>query len=269
MIRYCKIRNCRFPPSHTSNGHLCGSCHNFGHGIIECMNQSAIDHIKTQYNHEEIPSNIQCAFGGCITRHYHTTDGHHCLKCFDRLHSIETCPTISTSTSTSTQMIRDIRLDCPVCRTENIIKSNQTIIKGLTDQCVICMENSVEIFFPTCGHTCICVKCMNTLDKNKSPDQDNFNVFDSIRDESILTNQLYDIRLIKSYLMDYPSYITVYEGMGCCSIIRRLSPTSQIEGLFNHSDDGYSPEKVAKLENFIKGYCLIDSPMIHHEWRGE
>jgi hypothetical protein len=69
--------------------------------------------------------------------------------------------------------------------------------------------------------------------------------------------------------MDYPSYITVYEGMGCSSIIRRLNSDSPIEGLFNHSDDGHSSEKLEKLKDFMKGYCqILYSPMIHHDWTG-
>jgi hypothetical protein len=112
---------------------------------------------------------------------------------------------------------------------------------------------------------------MDRLDTNKSAyhvDQ-GFNVFDSVRNESILTTQSYDIVRIKSHLAAYPSYLTVYEGMGCCSIIRKLNPDSPIEGLFNHSDDGYSPDKVAKLEDFIKGYCHIEYPdMMHHNWTG-
>ena len=50
MIKYCKIQKCRFPMSHISNGHLCGSCHNIGHGIVECGQKAAIDYIKTHYN---------------------------------------------------------------------------------------------------------------------------------------------------------------------------------------------------------------------------
>jgi len=267
MIKYCKIKNCRYPISHTSNGHLCGYCNKFGHGIMECMNQSAINYININYNQDIIPSNIQCSFGGCINKYYHTTDGHHCLKCFDRLHSIETCPTNYNISEIA--IVRDIKLECPICRTENIIKSNQTIIKGIAEQCVVCMDNLVEIFFPNCGHTCICTKCMNKLDENKLANPIDNNIFDMIRSEILLTEQLYDIEIIKSFLMDYPSYITIYEGMGCSTIIRRLNKNSTIEGLFNHSNDGYSPEKVAKLENFILGYCYIETPLIYHEWNTE
>jgi hypothetical protein len=111
---------------------------------------------------------------------------------------------------------------------------------------------------------------MNILDKNKSVVGNGFNVFDSIRDESILNRQSYDIEQIKSRLAEYPSYIIVYEGMGCCSIIRRLNSSSPIEGLFNHSDDGYSPEKLEMLKDFVQGYCLIEYPqMMTHNWTGE
>jgi hypothetical protein len=65
MIKYCKIKNCRYPISHTSIGHLCGSCYNFGHGIIECNNPNAINHLLDNYLHDQIPNSIECSFGGC------------------------------------------------------------------------------------------------------------------------------------------------------------------------------------------------------------
>ena len=110
---------------------------------------------------------------------------------------------------------------------------------------------------------------MNILDKNKLINDKEFNVFDSIRNEVILIKQSYNIIQIKSVLTDYPSYISIYEGMGCCTLIRRLNPKSQIEGLFNHSDDGYSVEKTKELEDFIQGYCYIESSqMMLHDWTG-
>ena len=243
MIRHCKIKKCRFPTHHTSIGHLCGSCNNFGHGIIECNN----NYLQLDNYTDIIPLENQCMFSGCKNKQYHTTQGHHCYQCLDRLHSAETCPTI----------IVDIKLDCPICRTENIIKSNQNIIKGLTDQCSICLENIVEIYFPKCGHVCICNKCINKLNKNK---------FDSIRDESILTAELYDISLIKSHLLDYPSYLIIQEGNGCITYIRRLNLNSQIEGLFYHSDDKNSIQKVNKIKDFLQGYCgiLLITPINHN-----
>jgi hypothetical protein len=261
MIKYCMIKNCRFPISHTSMGHLCGSCHDTGHGIVECNNKYAINYIKQHYHRDILPLEMHCQFGSCNSQ-YHTSAGHFCLLCFDRLHSAETCP--------SNNPVLDIKLDCPICRCENIIRKDQPIIKGYNEQCAICMENQIEIFFPNCGHTCICLKCMKRLDKNtKYKNNNELDIFDDIRDESVLIMQGYDITLIRSTLLDYPSYISIDEGMGCCTLIRKLNSNSPIEGLFNHSDDGYSTEKMEKLKKFVTGYCYIEcDPIMTHEWKG-
>ncbi len=159
MIKNCMIKNCRYPMSHTSMGHLCGSCRKFGHGIIECNKPNLINNILDNYSNDEIPFSEQCSFSGCLTRQYHMNDAHHCMNCFQRNHSENTCPTNT--------IIKNFNICCPICRTNNIILSTQQKIKGLTDQCVICMELPTEIFLPNCGHVCICIKCAQRLDTNK------------------------------------------------------------------------------------------------------
>ncbi|MAF24749.1 hypothetical protein CL634_04155, partial [bacterium] len=36
------------------------------------------------------------------------------------------------------------------------------------EKCKICITNNIEIYLPECGHTCICEKCVNILNKNKN-----------------------------------------------------------------------------------------------------
>jgi hypothetical protein len=96
----------------------------------------------------------------------------------------------------------------------------------------------------------------------------NIDIFNDIRPESFLRKQAYDIDNYKLLFKSCPSYICVYEGMGCYSIIRRLNPNSKFEGLFVHSDDHYSQDKVQKNEQFINGYLQIELENMHtHEWR--
>ena len=260
MAKYCNITKCRFPGTHTSMGHKCGQCTIFGHGKIECGNQHLIEDIAHQYYNDILPADIRCMYGGCNSKEYHTSESHHCLKCHGLMHSIETCPT--------NPIIKDdIIVECPLCKAINNISSEQTIIKGATDDCVVCMDAKVEILFPKCKHVCVCDSCMKKL--NKTPKQTEFNVFDSIRNEQQLISQSYQIDYIKSLLKTYPSYLLVYEGMGCVSIIRRINPHSEIEALFNHSDDHYSVEKTNKINDFITGHCRIDNEsLITHEWVG-
>lgn len=259
MIKNCNINNCRYPYFHVSKGHLCGNCNKYGHGITECNDSIKIRYINNNYFENELSPHLYCKFGNCQNKYFHMSESHHCELCFERMHSIETCPHNITQPN-------NIIIICPICRCENSINQSQPIIKGLTDKCVICMDKSVEIYYPKCGHTCVCSECNKRLDKNGNTKE--FNIFDDIRNESILIDQYYDIVNIKSKLLEYPSYITIYEGMGCISYIRRLNILSPIEGLFNHSDDGYSPEKTLKINNFITGYLAVDAnPIMMHEWK--
>lgn len=260
VVNYCKVSGCRFPQYHVTSGHQCGACKHFGHGMIECANLIKKNELASYIN-DVLPYDIQCKFGRCKYKQLHTSEGHHCSKCHERLHSAPTCPL-------NPKVIQKSELDikCPICNQDNKIDKNQQKIFGLTDTCVVCLNSSIEVFFPNCGHVCMCISCFKTM-----TNQHKIDIFDDIRDENILYQQSYELNKIKSFLPDYPSYTTVYEGMGCCSIIRRLDSKSPLEGLFNHTDDDYSPIKLNKLIDFIDGYCLIPSKhldFLRHNWVG-
>ena len=74
---YCKVKNCRFPYSHTTKGHLCGKCNKYGHGILECGNIEKIRRLEK--DNTKLPNNIQCSHN-CEHKEYHTTNAHHCSK---------------------------------------------------------------------------------------------------------------------------------------------------------------------------------------------
>lgn len=92
------------------------------------------------------------------------------------------------------------------------------------------------------------------------------NTYDGIRTEDILNKQKYPIDKIKQILGNFPSYIVIYKGMGCSTIVRRFDAKSKLEALFYHSDDWMDENKMKKYNDFIKDYTLIESNnMIVHE----
>ena len=79
-MTYCRVRNCRFPYSHTTHDHKCGICRRTGHGQIEC-NNPGMKETLTQYFSEILPSDKWCSI--CHSKH-HTTEAHHCETCGQR-----------------------------------------------------------------------------------------------------------------------------------------------------------------------------------------
>lgn len=241
MNKYCKISKCRYPVTHVTSFHQCGTCKQFGHGMIECNDSFKIDYLRQYYN-DQLPESDHCLFGGCDNLETHTSESHICSNCNYRLHSIYTCP----------QIIKESKIPCPKCRT-----INNKVFKtfGSENKCIICYEQA-QIFLSDCGHECLCLECSKKIDENKSFDY---------YDEKYLTDHNYNVSLIKTHLKEYPSYIIVYEGMGCYTIVRRLKSSSDIEGLFIHSDDGYNQQKTKINKEFIDGYCNIDISLIRDE----
>jgi hypothetical protein len=255
---YCQVHKCRFPKYHITSGHKCGKCGNYGHGLTECGDLAKIA-ILTSTTDYILPKEMYCKFGGCETSKHHTSESHHCELCNERFHSKETC--IHNEHNIKKQEM--IQVNCPICKQTNQINKNQQKVFGSSDNCVICLTNNVEIFFPNCGHVCVCSGCYHSLthkDKNN---------LDDIRDEFILKQQNYDVDAIKMELKDYPSYTVVYEGQGCLTYVRRLNKDTSIEGLFVHCDDGYLENKMKTLDEFIKGYCFQENVKgLFHEWQG-
>lgn len=243
MIKYCKVRKCRYPVSHVTSYHYCGTCKQQGHGILECGNISLKNNLIQYYSYV-LPEYEECLFGECINNviRTHKTDSHTCTTCYDRLHSSITCPL----------NIPKNNIKCPVCRANN---SSFFKIFGSEDKCVICFKN-VEIFLPDCGHNCLCISCTKKLNHKTSQYE--------IYDELILNDKKYDVSLIKSHLLDYPTYVVILEGMGHCTVIRRLDKSSELEGIFIHSDDGYDPNHSRFNNEFVYGYCKIECTILHN-----
>ena len=52
---------------------------------------------------------------------------------------------------------------CPMCRKINK-EEDIKFIKGLDAKCVVCMENSIEVYFSACEHSVVCKTCLEQLD---------------------------------------------------------------------------------------------------------
>ena len=83
--------------------------------------------------------------------------------------------------------------------------------------------------------------------------------YHSINSESSLKNAGYDTTQI-SGLLSVGQYLSVCEGMGCTSIVRKSIKTGQLEGLYFDSQDSED-----KFYDFTSGYVQLDNaPFIKH-----
>lgn len=224
MVKYCQVKECRFNYSHTTSGHKCGRCGKYGHGVLECVqNDNEVLRIMNQ-NHggDMLSKDLRCTVPNCSTFWNHTIDAHNCQKC-DKKSKVECCS-------------NEIKLDCPVCRQENIINANHIGITGVEQTCVVCLDNKANVFFEKCKHINTCINCCESLNKNKtyrknsfqdkitSEDESNFDIdFDNIREELKENNN--------------SIFINVYVGMGCTMYIRRNNMNEEFKLFFMHSDN--------------------------------
>lgn len=85
---HCGASECRFPESHTTAGHKCGTCGKFGHGQLECGNPKIISALVAG----KLPKKLQCSLLGCRFKTAHVDAGHQCGECEGFGHSAPTCP---------------------------------------------------------------------------------------------------------------------------------------------------------------------------------
>ena len=119
---YCKVKNCRFSSKHTTIGHKCGSCNEYGHGQAECGNRRLMSKLRSHKN-DIIPLELQCSYEDCKWKWTHTTSGHICHKC-NKNHHERDC--ILQSIQNSEQMYR-ISLNNYIQRLNNyVVTYNET-----------------------------------------------------------------------------------------------------------------------------------------------
>ena len=138
----CRVEKCRYPTTHTTKGHKCGTCKKYGHGQQECHNEKLKNKLLKYYDDKILYEN-QCKFGGCKYKKFHTTEGHNCSNCNNYLHAYSTCPLNQT---VQVQQNDDIGYEiiCPLCREKNNFTKN--LIHGSNEDCVICFTNTLILF---------------------------------------------------------------------------------------------------------------------------
>jgi|SaaInlStandDraft_4_1057021.scaffolds.fasta_scaffold08029_6 hypothetical protein len=78
MDKICFCAKCRYETSHLSSYHKCGLCHAFGHGQIECKNNTRLNELKEKIknNPKKMPDADHCTVQGCLTKYTHSTGSH-------------------------------------------------------------------------------------------------------------------------------------------------------------------------------------------------
>ena len=79
----CNVNYCRFKNSHVTAGHLCGMCHQYGHGQTECGDRIQISQLEV-YLTDTMGEGNGCMKELCTHPNTHITDAHTCSKCLKR-----------------------------------------------------------------------------------------------------------------------------------------------------------------------------------------
>ena len=245
-MKYCKVYRCRYAGTHVTSGHRCGTCGQFGHGQVECNNDERRVELAS-YHTEKLPEELWCTYTDCNYSWSHTNSSHICNICNGN-HSAQ----IHSSTASSSPSVKnEVSIKCPLCRTINKF-DNKTVVKGVDGNCCVCLTNGREVFFPTCGHICMCIECVKKLNTVTEVN----NIITELSDHTI------NEALRKMGQLSGSIYVGVNAGMGCSWYVRRNSLSSNLEGFFMHSDSwgqyGENTSDVPQLEAFINGYQQIN-----------
>ncbi len=89
----CKVYGCRHANSHSTNGHKCGKCTGFGHGQVECRDETKIKALQ-QYQSDVVSQSQSCKVHNCSHPRLHTTASHCCRFCGKRNQHMKLCPII-------------------------------------------------------------------------------------------------------------------------------------------------------------------------------
>lgn len=148
MPTTCQVQRCRFPNSHATCDHHCGTCGTTGHGQMECGNlvkiQDLVNHPLFQ---QELPRSMWCTVEHCPSIKTHTTASHHCHVC--GLHGrTNHRPWCSERTAS-----------CPLCKVAST--SRRQVFTG--SECIVCMEPGPVVVFEACAHAIVCKACVERL----------------------------------------------------------------------------------------------------------
>ena len=85
----CRVTGCRYMNSHSTAGHRCGNCGEYGHGMVECSNNRLVENLHV-FHGETTPGEF-CDFPNCPNPHTHSRSAHHCRRCGRRNHADINC----------------------------------------------------------------------------------------------------------------------------------------------------------------------------------
>lgn len=152
MTTGCRVRGCRFPASHVTCSHKCGTCGTYGHGQQECGKMDLIHQLIVHPSYRaRLSQNMRCTVDGCVQAWSHTTTAHNCSICNARggAHA-NSCTANAIVTRT-----------CPMCKSIGPVDLHRKLYTGA--ECSICMEAGPVIVFEHCSHACVCSDCARRL----------------------------------------------------------------------------------------------------------
>ena len=88
-MSYCKVKYCRYPHTHTTKYHKCGTCNQTGHGQVECGKPDKISSLRI-FDNDFIDICHQCTVPQCTDKTTHIYSSHICINC-GRRHSEDEC----------------------------------------------------------------------------------------------------------------------------------------------------------------------------------
>lgn len=262
----CRVAYCRYPNSHTTQGHQCGTCKEYGHGQVECNNPNKIQQLKQCI--ETLDENIRCTKPNCLNRQHHQPSAHLCVSCWKYGDACncevgvlqDTCYICGDKHETHKCEFRiNTKYDCPTCRTKCESKDDRKTFCQTT--CTICLEIVDSIISSKCGHTCCPLCHKKLLDQNQNQDQDqNIETKEEIRFRSLLEGGVYrEINTRFAGVTDKVSTI-VNAGMGCVYFVR-TSGDGTFTGYFMHNDNwgqyGERCDDRPKLARFLHGFRFV------------
>jgi hypothetical protein len=237
MSIYCKAKHCRYSMHHTTAGHQCGVCHNYGHGQVECKDAARDQNCAI----EPLPVHLQSQVFGCKRPTVHTTHSHISTRSSELTYD-------TTLRNFRIGNIQEKAVKCPLCRVENKYLVLESLkVFGISQKCVVCTENEIDTILPVCRHACFCKGC---LEKSETKE---------VSESSIDPGPDFDeysrvLRHAATRLGDR-NMVWVAEpvSQGCAWYFKRVDAI--ITGFFMHGDNhgqyGSETDDVPRLERFL------------------
>ena len=240
----CTVIGCRYPNTHVTLGHQCGTCNKYGHGQIECSSNS----ISNMNLHQRLPTYAQCTIPNCKFKTLHTMNGHKCSTC-NTFHSSE-CPQA------------DGKLQCPQCRTPSFFQKPHRQLFLNKSECPVCLSSTINCILNPCGHG-ICSSCADTMEiKNLNPNSLYSNL-EIIPEDDIPTHFINDFKQLFS-AKDVNVVKEYFCGMGNKIFIRYTTELNATDAFVLHSDlqgqygvGNPETDHMPYLKQFVKDHILL------------